>query len=258
LLNFGQIRERYENITGESIATASLASRIDKAQIEIAKMFGKRSEYWYPPYVAELEQSIGKEDTTLHLDSTVDMPEPPATAYLGTGPEAEGISYGNIVSSTLQDVQRGVEGTEPNEWPAGTGVRFSQDAGTEHGLPDDYLIVHEVRGTDNMPEFGYYISEQMRIAFYKEGLYKLIYTPVPEPIEHTDNAAVPEVHPVFHEDIITFCVAKHWEEIAEGIQGEEQKALNLKQQFYRNIEESARTLKWNVNQQYTIGIKLWS
>ena len=254
-LNFGQIRERYEKITGETVDIVTLGSRIDEAQIEIAKYFGRRSTSWYPPAVTTLAAGVDADAETIQLVSGLDMPDEDATvyAYLGTGAEAELISYDELVGDQLQDVERGLN-DDANEWPIGTSVSIPVQAEIEEDLPDDFLIVHEVRDLDNMPFFGYQISEDMRILFFRSGLYKLIYTRVPEPIDITDNSAVPEVHAVFHNDILNYCIAKHWEDLGEGIPNEENKANNMKANFYWNVERAAKVLRRNVNQQYTIGV----
>ncbi len=257
MLNFGQIRERYEGIVGEPITTLALANRIDEAQTEIAKQFGKRTRTLYPPPVTELAAGINADAETIVLDSGVDMPEPPATAYLGGYDSAEKITYDTLVGDQLQDVTRGVNDTEANAWPAGTPVTIPVQAEMENPLPADCLEVHEVRGLDNVRVFNYQISDDMEVLFFGEGLYRLIYTPVPNPIDHNDNNAVPEVHQVFHKDILTYCIYKYWEDNAEGIQGEEQKATTLLTNFHRSVISSAKKLRQNSNQQHTIGIELW-
>jgi len=258
MLTFGDIKDRVEHIVAEDIDPVILAGRIDEAQIEISKRFGKRSSQWYPVPVTEVASGVSVNDDIIHLDSGVNMPDPPAVVNLGNGPEAEKINYGTIVGDQLQDVKRGVGSTEANEWPVGTPVSIPVEAQMESDLPDDYLIVHEVRDLDNNPFFYYQISEEMQIAFFEEGLFKLIYTPVPEPIDYTDDNAKPVVHKAFHKDIVIYCVAKHWEDLAEGIQSEEQKAQGLLQQFYGNVDSSARALERNVNQQFELGFRLWS
>jgi len=257
MLTFSDIKDRVEYTVAEDIDPAILAGRIDEAQIEISKRFGKRDSCWYPTKSGETTEVVGINDDYVFMDTVENMPDPPNVAYLGTGQNAEKVSYGNIGGNQLLEVKRGLDGIV-NEWPVGTPVSLPERAGIEVDLPDDFLLVHEVRDLNNNPFFHYQISEEMRIAFFEEGLYKLIYTPVPDPIDYTDDNAKPVVHKVFHKDIVIYCVAKHWEDFAEGIQSEEQKVQNLLQQFYGNVEGSARTLERNNNQQYTIGFQLWS
>lgn len=255
MLTFGEIRERYEAITGEKITTVELASRIDKAQIEIAKKHGERLSYWYPRPVTETSAPIDDQVQTIPVVSTADILDPPGTIYLGTGSDVERMTYNLVAGNQLQQVQRSVPG---RNWPQGTPVRMALQPRTEADLPADYLISHEVMSLGNWPYKGYQISKEMKILFFLEGLYKLIYTPVPEAIDHQDNASVPTVHRAFHEDIVTFCLAKHWEKIADGIPGEEEKAFRLMRSFQRSVEDTAHLLRRNVNERHQIDYELWS
>lgn len=253
-LNFGQIRERYDNITGTTIDTATLAGYIDEAQIEIAQVYGKRVGLWYPLPETYLTAGIGVGDVTIPVISVDDLPVAPGEAMIGTGPLSEKVSYASIVGNTLAGVTRG-----PNArvWPTGTAVTLIPESGVEYDLPDDILERHEVRDEAGVDYFNYQVTEDNKITFFESGQFKLIYTKIPDPIDKDDALAVPEVNPVFHRAIVKYCIAQYWEAVADGIPGEENKATMLMAKFYNMIDKAAKRLKDNPNQQHTIAFKLW-
>lgn len=257
MLTFGQIRERFENYVGENVDAVFLGNLIDEAQIEVSKRFGVRTYMWYPRPIVYTTQEISETDVLIPVDNVNYLPVPPNELSLGLGELTETISYNNTTFDSLSEVTRGEGDTTARIWPLGTPVSRLPLAGIEHTLPDDCLEVHEIRDVDDMPVFGYQINQAMKMRLFNDGYHKLIYTKVPDPINYEDNGAVPEVHPVFHSDLIVYAIAKHWEMLAEGIAGEENKAMSLMAQFVRKVEESARMLKRNQNQQLTIGHQLW-
>jgi hypothetical protein len=256
MLNFGQIREKYDDITGSTISTGKLAGYIDEAQIEIAKRYGKRVSIWYPTAETTLSAGVDADSVIIPVVDVLLLPEAPDSVYLGLGADAELISYTATVGNTLTGVTRGENDIE-EAWPAGTPVTLEPEAGTEYDLPEDCLIVHEVRDVDNVHAFDYQITAENKISFFASSHFKMIYTKIPDLIDKDDNDAVPEVSPLFHPAIVKYCVAQHWEDIAEGIPGEENKATKLMAQFYGMVEDAAKHLKRNPNQQHQIGIKLW-
>lgn len=258
MLTFGQIKEHFEDETGENISAAKLARYINSAQIEIAKWYGKRVSMWFPTAIVKTTEDINETDTVVPVETTLCVPAPPAYVCLGYGAAAEVIYYSNISGNSLIGVRRGQDGTAPNIWPAGTDVSMLAEAGIEMDLPENLLELHEVRDVELMPTFAYQVTEDNKITFFQDGYYRIIYTRSPEPIDWKDVSSMPEVHEAFHNDIIQYCIGRHWQEIAEGIQGEEQRALTLLNIFDRNITMTARKLRRNSNQQYTIGIELWS
>jgi len=132
---------------------------------------------------------------------------------------------------------------------------YNAVAGEEYDLPSDHLITNMVKnGTQET--FAYTITPEGKISFAADGTYTLQYTKVPDPINREDNEAVPEVHPVFHQAIMKFCIARYWEEISEGIPSEEAKAKNLKNDFFRMVDEASHLLRRRANQQYSIGYSL--
>ena len=253
-LNFGQIRERYDNITGTTIDTATLAGYIDEAQIEIAQVYGKRVGLWYPLPETYLTAGIGVGDVIIPVISLDYLPEAPGEVMIGTGPLAEKVSYESFVGNTLADVTRG---TNARAWPEGTAVTLIPESGVEYDLPDDILERHEVRDEDGVDYFNYQVTEDNKITFFESGHFKLIYTKIPDSIDKDDNEAVPEVNPVFHRAIVKYCIAQYWEAVADGIPGEENKATMLMAKFYNMIDKAAKRLKDNPNQQHTIAFRLW-
>jgi len=181
MLNFGQIRERYEEIVGETTSAAYLASVIDEAQAEIAKRFGKREKKNYYPT---------KKDSV-------------------------------------------------------------------HDLPENCLMVNEVRDSQDQLCLDYRVDRGMQISFPGKGHYKLYYTPVPEPIDYMDNGSKPDVHSIFHNDIVLYCVARYWQDNAEGIQGEEQKAQMMMDQFNARVDHSAKILRRNFHEDQVIEFEVW-
>ncbi len=253
-LNFGQIRERYENITGTGISTDMLAGYIDEAQIEISLAYGVRVGLWYPPALTYLSASVEADEVVLPVLSSGELPEPPAQIMLGVGPEAEKITYSTIVGNEITDA---VRGNNARRWTEGTALTEIAVAGAEYHLPADILKRHEVRDGGGVDHFNYQITEDNKITFFNSGPHRLIYTKIPEPINKDDNNAVPEVNPVFHRAIVKYCIAQYWEDNADGIAGEENKASKLMAMFYNMVERAARELRDNPNQQHTIGINLW-
>ncbi len=257
MLTFGQMRERYESYIGENVDAVVLGNLIDEAQIEVSKRFGARVHAWYPRPIVYTTQEISATDVLIPLDNVNMVPVPPGKLSLGLGEMTETVFYDSLTLDSLSDVVRGEDETVARIWPVETPLSRLPFAGIEHDLPDDCLEIHEVRDINDLPVFGYQVNAQMKMRFFADGFHKLIYTKVPEPINYEDNGAVPEVHPIFHGDLIVYCIAKHWEEVAEGIAGEENKAMSLMAQFVRKIEDSSRILKRNQNQQLTIGHQLW-
>lgn len=257
MLNFGQIKEHFEDEAGENISASKLARYINSAQIEIAKRYGKRVSYWFPTSIVKTTAPLSQTDNEVPVESAICVPAPPNYVCLGYGGAAEIIYYSNISGDTLIGVKRGQNGTAPNVWPEGTDVSMLAEAGIEMDLPSNVLELHEVRDTNLMPTFAYQVTEDNKITFFQDGFYRIIYTRSPVPIDWKDVSSMPEVHEAFHNDIIQYCIARHWQELAEGIQGEEQKALTLLTIFERSINATARLLRRNANQQYTIAIELW-
>lgn len=257
MLTFGNIRERFEKIVGESIDAGVLGTWIDEAQIEIAKLFGKRVSQVIPIPLTTLSVGINSEVEVIPVTDITTIPAYPDYVAIGDWNNYEIVYYENMAGANLTEVTRGMNGTLPDSWTAGTNVRLNPISGVEHELPDDLLSLHEVRDTDDAPYFGWQVTADYKLHFFNDGMYRIIYTKVPDPIDFMENGSTPEVHAVFHNDLITYCLSKHWEEIAEGIPDEENKSLALMAQFNRRIRESARLLNRNPNQQYTIGINLW-
>ncbi len=257
-MNFGQIRERFEGTVGGSINAATLAGWIDMAQDEISLQYGRRQRFWYPPPLTVTASNMHAGSVQVDLVDTVPMPAAPNQAILGDGETFEVISYRTIAGGGLTGIVRGLRESTPRAWDVGTEVRETPKAGVEYDLPEGLIAVHEVRDIHNVPSFHYQISKDEKITFLSDGMYYLSYTTAPAAIDHTSNEAEPEVHKLFHNAIVQYCLAKHWEAIAEGIPGEENKAISLRRQFETSIERAAKQLKRIPNQQYTIGFKLWS
>ncbi len=253
-LNFGQIRERYESATGTGISTSLLASYIDEAQLEIAQAYGPRVGLWYPPPTTTLTAGIDADTVIIPVASVDDIPEAPGEVMIGIGPDAEMISYTAINVLNLTGVTRGENAVA---WPAATPVTLVPDAGMEYDLPEDILERHEVRDADGVDFFDYQVTEDNIITFFQCGPYKLIYTKIPDPIDKDDPESEPEVNPLFHRAIVKYCIAQYWEDNADGIPGEEQKATKMMAQFYSIIGQVARKLRSNANQQHQIGVRGW-
>ena len=181
MLTFGEIKSRYEGITGAKITREALADRIDDAQVEVAKRYGK------------------------------------------------------VVTHEYEDAE----------------------AGEEYDLPSDHLITQMVKDSNGDETFAYTVTPEGKIIFTVAGDYTLQYTKVPDPIDREENDSVPEVHDIFHQAILKFCIARHWEEISEGIPSEEAKAKNLKNDFFRMVDEAAHLLRRRTKQQYNIAIEPW-
>ena len=255
MLNFGQIRERHEAIVGMSVPTVVLGQYIDEAQTEIAMQYGKRISTWYAPAIAETVGVTLEDDDTIELNNVDDLPED-NFLYLSYGKEAELIRYKEVVGTELHGVER-ASNRVSGEWPEGTSVRPWRIADHKFDLPEDFLEILHVRDVHESPMFDYQISEEMKLVFFRNGLFKLLYTPVPVPINHMDTGSIPEVHSVFQHDIVYYCTIKAWEKLAEGIPAEEQKVNNMYSKFRRRLEQKARKLNRNVNQQYEIEYQLW-
>lgn len=255
MLTFGQIRERHEGLVGMPISAVVLGQYIDEAQTEIAFHYGKRKSVWYGEPIAQTVGHTDEDADTIVLTNLDDLPED-NFLYLGVGRDAELISYADVGAIELQQVERARNHVK-SEWPEGTEVRPALISGMKYDLPEDYLEVHHVRDIKENPVFRYQISEEMKLVFFDDGLYKLLYTPVPVPIDYTDNNSMPEVHDAFQHDIVYYCTMKEWEKMAEGIPAEEQKVNLMYTKFLNRIEEKARKLRRNVNQQYEIEYQLW-
>jgi hypothetical protein len=256
-MNFGNIREQVEGVIGASINAATLAGWINSAQIEIAKRYGKRMRMWYPPVLATLRVDIEADTDNIALLNAMNVPEPPDTLIIGDGGLYEKISYTVADHLSVSGVTRGVDSTDAIAWPLGTEVRGLPVASKEYPLPDDILTLHEVRDINNIVVFKKHISPDNQIAVLMDGLYYISYTRVPEPIDYTNGDTELEVHQVFYNDVVQFCVARYWQSIAEAIPGEENKALALMNEFTQSIERSAKHLNRIPSQQYTIGFELW-
>jgi hypothetical protein len=254
-LNFGQIRERYESATGTKITTSLLASYIDEAQLEIAQSYGPRVGLWYPQASAYLTAGIDADTVIIPVDDVDELPEAPDEVMIGIGPDAERISYTAIAGLNLTGVTRSDDAVA---WPVGTAVTLVPESGTEYDLPDDILERLEVRDEDGVDFFDYQVTEDNIITFFEDGPHKLIYTKIPDSIDKDDPESEPEVNPLFHRAIVKYCIAQYWEDNADGIPGEEQKATKMMAQFYSMVERVAKKLRSNPNQQHQIGIKLWS
>ena len=257
-MTFGDIREHFETRTGGKINASMLATWIDMAQVEIAMLHGLRQRAWYPPPITLTASHMHPGSTSVDLDDTTPLPTAPDKMVLGNGENYEVVSYANVAAGTVSGIERGVEG-DPVVWDIGTPVRTMPLANIEYPLPSNLIEIHEVRDTSNTPNFGYQVSADMGgITFFNNGMFYIAYTASPSPINHTNNGSVPEVHPLFHPYIVQFCLAKYWEDIAEGIPNEENKAVMLMRDFTRGIEKAAKKLNRVPNQQYSIGFKLWS
>ena len=253
MYTFAEYREMYEGITGRPINTVTLGMRINEAQVEIAKKYGRRISVWYPLTITQVVADVAADANVIHLHDSSEI-EAPGELVLGRGRETERIYFEAIAGNSLIDVGRM---GSARAWPAGTTVSEVPEYGTEYELPQDLLSIHEVRDVHNMPAFEYQVTQAEGLSFFKTGMYRLIYTKVPDPIDYTDNNSRAEVHPIFSPAILKYCIAKQWEDDAEGIPGEENKAMNLMAQFRAAVDEAATILKRNPNQQYTIGINLW-
>ena len=256
-MNFGKIKEQVEIDIGADVPAATMGRWVDSAQIEIAKRYGKRMTYWYPPAITALRTDIEAHHTTIPLDNALMVHEPPDKVIIGHGGLYEVVKYNDADHAELKDVERGQDNTQPLDWPLGTAIRDMPVARMEHDLPQDILTLHEVRDLNNKPIFEYHVTPNGLISVFSETQYYIVYTRVPEPIDYNDNDAEPEVHTVFHNDIIMFCLSRYWQSIAEAIPSEENKAQLLLNEFTRSVELAAKHLKRNENQQYTIGYKLW-
>ena len=255
-MNFGQIRERFENEIGSTVNAATLGGWIDAAQLEIAMLHGG-TRIWYPPPNTYTAEQINASATSVLLADSTQVSDAPNTVILGDGETYEYITYESISSGSLVELQRGTSGTTARIWPLGTGVRILPLADVEYDMPDDVITLHEIRDTNNNPYFRYQLSKDNKIAFFDSGMYYLSITQTPDPIDYTDNAAEPVVHTAFHVYIVQYCVASYWDTIAEGIPNEENKAQTKMQNFQKSIEKMAKKLNRVPNQQYTIGINLW-
>ena len=120
---------------------------------------------------------------------------------------------------------------------------YSVEKGEGYDLPPDHLQTEEIRDGENQIRFDYEITPDGKIFFYANGDYALIYTRMPRPIDKEDNDAEPDVHPIFHSMIVQYCVARWWEDFAEGIPAEETKARNMLNDFYRKVDEAVLVLR---------------
>jgi hypothetical protein len=254
-VNFGQIKEQVENDIGASLPTSTLGRWVNAGQIEISKRYGNRIRFWYPPPLTYLSHDTARDETEILVVDGLALPEPPDVVLIGDGGLYEVVEYADGNHRMITGVQRGLDG-EAQNWPAGTAVRPIAVTNAEYDLPADIMTLHEVRNNRNKPVFKRHATADGKIAVFEPGMYYIIYTRVPERIDHEDDNAELEIHPVFHNDIITFCLAKYWQSIAEGIPGEEQKAQMLMGEFTRSVEMSAKHLNRLENQQYTIGYEL--
>ena len=255
MLTFGQIRERHEGIMGMTVPAVVLGQYIDEAQTEIAFHYGKRKSVWYGDPIAQTVGHTDEDADTIILTNLDNLPED-NFLYLGEGKNAELISYADVGAIELQQVERARNHVK-SEWPEGTEVRPVYIKGIKYDLPEDFLEIHHVRDVGENPMFRYQISEEMKLVFFENGLFKMLYTPVPIPINYMDNNSTPEIHDSFQHDIVYYTTMKAWEKLAEGIPAEEQKVNQMYTKFLNRVEEKARKLRRNVNQQYEIEYKLW-
>jgi len=242
---------------GQSVPAGTLASWIDEAQEEISVDYGKRIRLWYPRQISVTTADINAAADVIPIENGASVPLAPDYVILGVGSTIEKVSYLNVVGNSMVGVERGVHGTTANIWAAGTQVSLPADAGVEHDLPDDLFILHEVRDIDNFPVMAYQVDAENKILFFNDGAYRIIYTPTPERIDPNDNASMPVVHSMFHNLLLIYCQAKHWQKLAEGIPGEEQKAITLLSEFAARVSRVGAKLRANENQNYEIGMELW-
>ena len=132
-------------------------------------------------------------------------------------------------------------------------VQYIAVKGVEYALPLDHLETREIRDTDNDPRFDYLITEDGKIIFEADTTYQMIYGRVPAAINHEDNESVPDVHYIFHQMILKYCIARYWEDRDEGIPSEAAKAQRLMNEFFRRVEEAARKLRNRAYQPLMIG-----
>ncbi len=256
-MKFITVKEQLEIDIGAGLPTSTVGRWVNSAQIEIAKRYGTRTRYWYPPVLATLPADIGPAAVDMVLNGAINMPEPPVSVIIGDGGLYEVITYQTADHIGIYDITRGDQGTTALDWPSGTELRALPVSSTEYDLPADILTLHEVRSQTNQPIFKYHATPDRKISVFAGGMYYINYTRVPVPIDTTDAEAVLEVHPVFENDVVTFCLSRYWQGIAEAIPGEENKAQILMSEFVRSVEASAKHLNRIENQQYTIGFELW-
>lgn len=262
-LTLAEIQDRYQAVVGEPIPLGYLAVYIEEAQLEIAKTYGDRESIWYPTAFAETSAHVADDAVVVPLEAGHGLADEAGKVCLGLGPTAEIITYQNVVANQLTGVERGQDGTEAQAWDANTEVTLPPDAGNVYAMPSDLLIRHEMRDKDEKPIFDYQVSEDMQLMFFKDGWYRLIYTPVPGSVNHNEPNSEPDAHPAFHGDIVQYCIAKHWEEVAsvsnldDDINKYNTMCTNLLRRFYSRIAETGKKLGRNSNQQYEIGFRLW-
>lgn len=255
-MNFGTIKGQVEIDIGAAVPASTMGRWINAAQKEVAKRYGKRIRAWYPPTLTTISADIEPGAVQIPFIDGIALPEPPASIIIGDGGLYETITYQTADHIFAFDVTRGANSTTALAWPSGTPVRAMPTASKEYMLPDNLLTLHDVRDLSNNPIFKYTASPDNKITVLVSGMYFIIYTRVPEPIDITDNEAELEIHPVFYDDVVVFCLHRYWQQIAEAIPGEENKSQILLNEFTRSVDSSAKHLKRNENQQYTIGYEL--
>ncbi len=123
-------------------------------------------------------------------------------------------------------------------------------------LPDDYLGTAEVY-KDGYEYRHYRINEMGQITFPVSAEFVIHYSKFPDPIDYTDDGAEPEVHRVFHEAILSYCLYRYWDEEAEGVAEDLQTAQRYFADFARQVDEGAFILALRVHRPESIEVEGW-
>jgi len=132
--------------------------------------------------------------------------------------------------------------------------------GKEYSLPDDYIELIKVVEGEEEPYNrirDFRITPSRQIKFTSVGKFKVQYLRAPKTIDSGDINAVPEIHSVFHPNIVGYCVGRYWEDHSEGVQEELGVGQLYMQKFYGNIKAKAITLRKGYCDTDDVPIKGW-
>ncbi|GEM_PF-4694747 len=126
----------------------------------------------------------------------------------------------------------------------------------EGDLPEDYLLVAEVRDSCNERYLKYSVTPDNKILFENTGEYTVKYYHRPALLEKITET--PDVAVVFHMPIVEYCLSKFWETESEGA---DMGAVNMarihEERFLNMITITAETLKKGIRVTRRIKAKPW-
>lgn len=134
----------------------------------------------------------------------------------------------------------------------------------EKDVPEDYVETIEViwEGAEEPESFqrivkNVTLTKYGKFRFPKGGHYKVRYLRSPSGINPYDPESKPEVHSVFHPDIVNFCVGRYWQDHAEGVEADLAVGNMYLNKFNEKVVSKATKLRSQSHDPDRLGISGW-